>query len=307
MFSEDHHKPGQIGDIEGHVPLPVIVWLGWHPAAMLAIALAASTAKVRWLFRLSSNQELQIRGSRIEILDLGTGNTLGSARVLGIRSVFDFDTLPRAAEPPPFFPPDPVFPSLDGFACDLDGRIARFLPLGDSGLPAPGLVPRVTRYETTEPRMDTLLYALSIGHSRAAYPACAFAARARDLVRAAESATGTARLYAWFDDDRVMVWPSTPSDWAAATLAALHAQGRCLGCSRHDPRDPLVRGTYAYAQAPHGETGVYARTDVPDVPLDVTAAAHLLGRSAAELAATQLSVRFETASRVDLARIRRAT
>ncbi len=307
MFSEGHQKPGRIGDVEGHVPLPVVVWLEQHPTAMLAVALAASTEKVRWLFRLSSNQELQIRGARIEILDVGTGTRIGSARVFGIRSVFDFDRLPRAAEPPPFFPPEPVFPALHGFACDLDGRVARFQPPDGSGLPALGLAPRLTHYNIAEPQMDAMIQSLATAHSRAAHPVKAFGARVRDLIRAVEAATGTARLYSWFEDDRVIVWPAAPSDWVSATLSALHARNQCLGCSRHDPRDLLARGTYSYARVLRGEPGIYTRDDVPDMPLDVATAAMMVGRSAAELAATQLPVRFETATRVDLGKIRRAT
>ena len=289
------------------MPLPVMVWLEHHPTAMLAAALAASTEKVRWLFRLSSSQEVQIRGSRIEILDTGTGTRIGSARVHGIRSVFDFDSLPRAAEPPPFSPPEPQYPALSGFACDLDGRVARFLPPDGSGQPGPGLSPRLTHYHSGEPRLETMVAALASVHTtRPAYPVRAFAARVRDLVRAVEASTGNARLYTWFEDERVVVWPAAQSDWVTSTLAALHARSHCLGCSRHDPRDPLGRGTYSFARQLRGDPTQYTRDDVPDLPLDVPTAAALLGRSPAELAATQLSVNFETAAKVDLGKIRRA-
>ena len=307
MFGEGLQNTGRIRDVEGHVPLPVVVWLEHHPSAMLAAALAASTEKVRWLFRLSSNQELQIRGSRIEILDTGTGTRVGSARVHGIRSVFDFDSLPRAAEPPPFLPPEPPFPALCGFACDLDGRVARFQPGDGPGQPGPGLLPRVSHYAVVEPRLDEMVSALAVAHTRPAYPVRAFATRVRDLIRAMESATGTAKLYTWFQDERVIVWPAAPSDWVTATLTALHTRQHCLGCSRHDPRDPLARGTYSFTRHARGDAAQYARDDVPDAPLDVPAAAVLLGRSPAELAATQIAEHFESAARVDLGKIRRAT
>jgi hypothetical protein len=307
MFGEGLQKSGRIRDIEGHVPLAVVVWLEHHPTAMLAAALAASTERVRWLFRLSATQEVQLRGSRIAILDTGTGTRVGSARVHGIRSAFDFDSLPRPTEPPPFSAPEPPFPALAGFACDLDGRVARFVPTDGSGQPGPGLVPRATHYATLEPSIDAMVSALATNHTRAAYPVRAFAARVRDLIAAVETATGTARLYPWFQDERVVVWPAAASDWVTSTLSTLHARSQCLGCSRHDPRDPLARGTYAYSRPMRSDPSQFVRDDVPIVPMDVASAAAYLGRSPAELAATQLPVRFESATKVDLGKIRRAT
>jgi hypothetical protein len=151
-----------------------------------------------------------------------------------------------------------------------------------------------------------MISALATSHTRAAYPVRAFAARVRDLTRAVGAATGTARLYTWFEDERVVVWPAGPSDWVTSTLSTLHSRRQCLGCSRHDPRDPLARGTYAFSRALRGEWSQYNREDVPDAPLDVATAAMLLGRSPAELAATQMAEHFESATRVDLGKIRRA-
>jgi hypothetical protein len=131
----------------------------------------------------------------------------------------------------------------------------------------------------------------------------------RDLVTvlALPSVVGGARLYSWFEDERVVVWPAGPSELVSSVVAALHARRLCLGCSRLDPRDRLGRGTYAYARSPRSMLESYLREDVPVAPLDVAEAAQLLGRSPAELAATQLEVRFVEALRVDLTRMRWAT
>ncbi len=306
MFGEGMQKSGRIRDLEGHVPLPVVVWLEQHPTAMLAAALAASTERVRWLFRLSESREVQIRGTRVEVFETGGTARIGSARIHGIRSAFDFDSLPRAAEPPPFSPPDAPFPALCGFACDLDGRVARFLPADGTGAPGPGLVPRVTHYPSREPSIDEMVAAMSKHHGRPAFPVRAFAAKVRHLLSATDGSLGSARLYPWFEDDRVVVWPAAPSDWVTTTLAALHARNQCLGCSKHDPRDPIGIGTFSYARSLRDATQ-FARDEVPNDPMDVGAVAALLGRSPAELAATQLPVHFETATRVDLGKIRRAT
>jgi hypothetical protein len=296
-------------DVEGNVPLAVAIWLEHHPTAVLATALATSAPTIRWLFRVSPSVEVVLRGPRVEIVDVGTAARIGTARIRGVRSAGDFDALPRALEPPPFAPPEVSFPVLCGFACDLDGRVARFQPSEGAGISvAPGLLPRATSYPHVEPRIDDMIAALAVAHSRPSYRVTAFAARVRDLVRVLQDTIGSARFYSWFEDERVIVWPAGASpDLVSAVLFGLHGQHACLGCSRFDPRDAFRRGTYGYARTIRSEPTTFSRDDVPDAPMDIAAAAALLSRTPAELAATQLPVRFESAMRVDLSKIRRAS
>ena len=83
---------------------------------------------------------------------------------------------------------------------------------------------------------------------------------------------------------------------ASCTTINLESAGDC---------NPV--GTYAYARSPHSMLESYARDDLPIEPINAATAAQLLGRSPAELAATQFNVRFEGAQRVDLSQMRRAT
>jgi hypothetical protein len=171
-------------------------------------------------------------------------------------------------------------------------------------------MPRLSAYENPgEPRLDALVAALATGHESMAHPIRAFAARVRDLVAVLTlpSVVGGARAWCWFEDERVVVWPAGSSELVSAVVAALHARRLCLGCSHHDPRDRLARGTYLFTRSPRSMLESYVREDVPVEPLDVASAAMLLGRTPAELAATQLPVRFVEALRVDLARMRWAT
>lgn len=300
---------GRVHDLQGQVPLEVVVWLEQHPTSALACALAISAPNVRWHFRVSTTTEVVLRGSRVELLDIESGRPVGAARIAGARSAADFDRLPRAVEPPPFTPPEVPYPTRCGFASDLDGRVARLQPTFRTSGPGPGVVPRFDAYDSEPIHLPRLVEQLAMGHAGPAHPLTAFATRVRDLVAvlALPHVTGTARLYTWFEDERVVVWPGGGSDLAKLVVSALHARRACLGCSRHDPRDRLSRGTYAYAPSVHSLTGTYGREDVPVEPIDIATAAHLLGRSPAELAATQLNVRFETATRIDLAQMRRAT
>lgn len=310
MFSDIPHGSGRVSEIQGNVPIHVVVWLENHPTAALAVALSVSAANVRWHFRVSGTLEVILRNGRVEVVDAASQTRVGSARIRGVRSAADFDSLPRALEPPPFTPPEAPYPATCGFACDLDGRVARFYPSepGPTSV-GPGLNPRHTQYPPGVPSVDAMVAALATAHGAPAHPVMTFAARVRDLVTvlALPTVTGSARLSCWFEDERVVVWPHGQSELVRLAVSALHARRACLGCSRHDPRDPLARGTYRYARSTHSRLESFLRDEVPEAPLDVATAARLLGRSPAELAATQLGVRFETAIRVDPTQLRRAT
>lgn len=298
------------------MPLHVVVWLEQHPTAALATALSAGSASMRWHFRVSDSLEVVLRGNRVEVVDARSGTRQGSARIHGVRSAADFDTLPQATEPPPFAPPPVAYPALCGFACDLDGKVARFLASSSSSSSStssssaavgPGLAPRFTQYEGAElPEPGSLLRALAQTNERPAHPIRVFAARVRDLlaVLSLPTVTGTARAYCWFEGDAVVVWPTPSTELTASAVSALHSRKLCLGSSSYDPRDLLGRGTYRYSKAPRVgmPSNAYVRDDVPIEALDVAAAAAHLGRSTAELAATQLAVRFAEATRVDLDR-----
>lgn len=301
--------PGRIRDIEGHVPLQVVVWLERHPTAVLACALAASAINVRWHYRITSDIEVVLRGCRLEVLDGRSGTRVGAAKIHGIRSPADFDCLPRVFEPPPFLLPDPPYPAHAGFACDLDGRVARFHTMGLTSVLGPALTPRRTGYDLSEHRLEAVIPALAMGHRRLAHPIHTFATRVRDLITVLSSPTfvGSARMYAWFEDDKVVIWPALSSEVVTAIVSSLHVRKACLGCSPHDPRDLLARGTYAYRRTPRSTSELFLREDTPIEPLDIATAARLLGRSPAELAATQLDIRFAEATRVTLARMRWAT
>jgi hypothetical protein len=300
---------GRVRDVSGQVPLEVVVWLEQHPTSALAAALAVSAPNVRWHFRVSPALEVVLRGANVELVDAGSGRRVGAARISGVRSAVDFDRLPPAQEPPPFTPPEVPYPANCGFACDLAGGIARFYPSGRGPAVGPGLAARFNAYETELTNLPSMVDRLGVGHGTPAHPLTTFATRVRDLVTvlALPEVTGPGRFYSWFEDERVVIWPAGGTDLAKLVVSALHSRRKCLGCSRHDPRDKLARGTFAYARSPHSMLESYAREDAPVEPIDVVTAAALLGRSPAELAATQFNVRFEAATRVDLSQMRRAT
>jgi hypothetical protein len=303
---------GGVRDLQGQVPLEVVVWLEQHPTSALACALAVSAPNVRWHFRLSPTLEVVLRGNRVYVTESDSGRVIGSARVAGARSAADFDRLPNAFEPPPFTPPEVTFPARCGFASDLDGRVARFHPplRGGGAASGPGVSPRFNAYERERDDLPTMVTRLEANHRTPAHPLTAFACRVRDLVvaLAQPEVVGPARLYTWFEDERVIVWPAPVTDLPKLVVSALHTRGRCLGCSRHDPRDALARGTYAYAPST-SQTAfeAFVREDVPSEAMDIASVATLLGRSPAELAATQFNLRFADAARVDLGQLRRAT
>ena len=264
MFGSEFDLATRVRDVEGNVPLAVVMWLEHHPTGLLASALASTASNVRWLFRVSGTLDVVLRGPRVEVVDSATGTRVGSARIQGARSAIDFDALPKAAEPPPFLPPDVTYPALFGFACDLEGRVARFQPPEAPNAVGPGLSPRATSYPHREPKIDEFVGALSVGHDRPSYPITAFAARVSDLVRVLGAVSGTTKVYSWFEDDRVVIWPVANLDVIIGAISALHAKKACLGCSRNDPRDVLGRGTYWYTRGNRSGVTTYSRDDLPD-------------------------------------------
>src|SRR5687768_448009 len=100
----------RLRDIRGNVPIHVVVWLEQHPTALLACALSLAAPNVRWHFRIGSTLQVVLRNGRVEVIDSATEASVGSARISGVRAAADFDTLPKAPDPPPFNLPEPLYP-----------------------------------------------------------------------------------------------------------------------------------------------------------------------------------------------------
>ncbi len=286
--------------------MSVVVWLDQHPSATLALALGVSAPSVRWVFPFSDSHDVVIRGARIESLRAGGRERVGAARVHGTRSAADFDQLPRCDQDSPYAWPALAYPIGFGFACDRDGRVARFVSRGVGGI-TPGLAPRLTEYPDPDGPMESCLARLAQGHRprTRATPPRAFTATVKSLIRAlaAPEVVGPARAWVRFQGDRAVVWPEPGADFGPNLLAALHDIGGCEGCSRHDPRDLLRLGTWEFAQPRLGEEH-FARESAPSLDVPLAQLAEALGRSPSELAATQLDVRFDEVTRVLPARVR---
>lgn len=304
MELDERVGSGRVERVEGQVPLSVVVWLEQHPTAAVATAVSRAAPSLRWLFRLSETQVVLVRDARVSVLDRSTNALLGSVLVKGARSAADFDRLPTSPEPPPFSLPDVPFPVNARYACDEELHVARFLA-PTAGASAPGLPSRLDRYAEEEP-VERLFERLAKPHARAVWRPATLAVKVRELVSALSShtVTGGGSFWVWYEDDRALLWPSQARELAESLVATLHKRGTCLGCARHDPRDLLTRGTWSYAPGRAGEGWV--REEEPLEPLDVSSVARLVGRSAAELAATRLPLRFSASPKVDGGRVRLA-
>lgn len=285
----------RLRDMEGEFPLAVVLWLDQHPTGTLALALGVSSPSVRWHYVFSGSLSVVVRGARVETWSRDGRERTGTARVHGTRSAGDFDALPLAPDDAPYQWPALAYPVTAGFACDKDGQVARFTAQNPGGF-TPGLLAKFTQYpdETLDHR--ECIKRLAHGHTeRTMAPSPkAFAAKTKDLIAALTSndVVGPARVQARFIDDNVIVWPEPTAEFSANVLAALHRQRACLGCSRNDPRDVLSLGTWRYHQPRDGREDAFVRDAAPSHPFAIETLAAALGRSTAELAATQLNVRF---------------
>lgn len=297
----------RLRDIDGDVPLSVLVWLDQHPSSTMALALAVTAPSIRWTFRFGSDLDVVIRGARVETYRSGGRERVGSARVYGTRSAADFDFLAPCPDEAPYTWPALSYPVTSGFACDRDGFVARFVARDARG-PTPGLLPKLSAYPNERASVATCIERLGMGHSERvmAYPPRAFAATVRDLLSAlaAPEVVGPARAWVRFVDRRAIVWPEPGAEFGPSLLAALHARRACLGCSRFDPRDILSTGTWLFAQPRRGLDESFVRQAPPTLATSIEQIAEALGRTPAELAATQLDVRFADAPKIISARVR---
>jgi hypothetical protein len=283
-----------------------MLWLDQHPSATLALALGVSAPSVRWVFPFSNGHDVVIRGARIESLRAGGRERMGSARVHGTRSAADFDLLPRCDRDIPYGWPALAYPTGYGFACDLDGRVARFESRGPGAI-TPGLSPRLTEYPDPDGFTEDCIARLAVGHGPRvrASPPRAMIAKVKLLIRAlgAPEVVGPARAWVRFHGEHAVVWPEAGTEFGSTLLAALHDLGACEGCSRHDPRDVLSLGTWRFAQPRRGEEH-FALESSPTLDVPLPQLAEALGRSPSELAATQLDLRFNEVTRVLPRRVR---
>lgn len=299
----------RLRDIEGDFPLSVIVWLDQHPSGTLALALALSAPSVRWTFRFGADLDVVVKGPRVETFRAGGRERVGSARMHGTRSAADFDHLPPCPDDAPYAWPALPYPVHTGFACDRDGAVARFVPRESSAAAVtPGLLPKLGAFADEGGSVHECIDRLGRAHNERvmAYPPRAFAATVRELIAAlaAPDVVGPARAWVRFVDRRALLWPEPGADFGPTLLAALHARRACLGCSKLDPRDVLSLGTWLFAQPRRGLDDAFIREAPPSVPIPLEQLAEALGRNAAELAATQLDVRFAEAARVTPSRVR---
>jgi hypothetical protein len=299
----------RLRDIEGDLPLSVVVWLDQHPSSTLALALAVSAPSVRWTFRFGGDLDVVIRGARVETFRVGGRERVGSARVHGTRSAADFDHLPSCPDDAPYAWPPLPYPVTVGFACDRDMTVARFVAReGTVASRIPGLLPRLGSYPDEGGSVAQCIERLAHGHSDRvmAYPPRAFAAPVRELIAAlaAPDVVGPARAFVRFVDKRALLWPEPGTDFGPTLLAALHARRGCAGCSKFDPRDVLSLGTWLFAQPRRGTDESFLREAAPNAKVSIEEIAEALGRSPAELAATKLDVRFEDTQKVTNTRVR---
>jgi hypothetical protein len=171
----------------------------------------------------------------------------------------------------------------------------------------PGLLPKLGAYPDDSSSLVTCIERLAAGHTDRvmAYPPRAFAASVRDLIAAlaAPDVVGPARAWVRFVDHRAVLWPEPGTEFGSTLLAALHARKSCLGCSKHDPRDVLSLGTWRFSQPRRGDEA-FLREAAPTTEVSLSDLAEALGRTAAELAATQLDLRFEDSPKVSPFRVR---
>jgi hypothetical protein len=296
----------RLRDIEGDFPLSVLVWLDQHPSSTLALALAVSAPSIRWTFRFGGDLDVVIRGARVETYRAGR-ERVGSARVHGTRSAADFDHLPSCPDDAPYAWPALPYPVTSGFACDREGAVARFVAR-DSGGVTPGLLPKLGAYPDDGGSVVSCIERLRTAHSERvmAYPPRAFAGSMRDILAAlaAPDVVGPARAWVRFVDHRVLLWPEPGAEFGPTLLAALHQRRGCLGCSKFDPRDVLSNGTWLFAQPRRGADEAFVREAPPVIAASIEEIAEALGRTAPELAATQLDVRFADVPKVTSARVR---
>ncbi|MFO0556474.1 MAG: hypothetical protein U0269_00510 [Polyangiales bacterium] len=297
----------RLRDIDGDFPLSVLVWLDQHPSSTMALALAVSAPSIRWTFRFGADLDVVIRGARVETYRAGGRERVGSARVHGTRSAADFDFLAPCPDDAPYAWPALPYPVTSGFACDREGAVARFVAR-DASATTPGLLPKLGAYPDDGGSVATCIERLGTAHSERvmAYPPRAFAATVRDLLSAlaAPDVVGPARAWVRFVDRRAVLWPEPGAEFGPSLLAALHARRGCLGCSRFDPRDVLSNGTWLFAQPRRGLDDAFVREAPPAIAASIEEIAEALGRTPAELAATQLDVRFADVPRVTSARVR---
>jgi hypothetical protein len=221
--------------------------------------------------------------------------------VHGTRSVGDFDLLPSGSEDAPYQWPLLPYPITTGFATDRAGQVARFSSKNAGGY-TPGLLPRHTQYLDDTLDLRECLKRLAHNHTdRTMAPSPrTFAAKTKDLIVAlgTNDVVGPARVQVRFIDDMALVWPEPTSEFASNALGALHRARACLGCSRMDPRDVLSLGTWRYQQPRDGREDAFVRESAPTYAFAIDQLAAALGRSTAELAATQLDVRFDETPRI---------
>lgn len=297
----------RLREIEGDVPLSVLVWLDQHPSSTLALAMAVSAPSVRWTFRFGADLDVVIRGARVETWRAGGRERVGSARVHGTRSAADFDHLPHCPDDAPYAWPALPYPLTSGFACDRDGVVARFVAR-DASASTPGLLPKLGAYPDDGGSVLACIDRLKRAHNERmmAYPPRAFTASVRDMLAAlaAPDVVGPARAWVRFVDTRVVVWPEPGAEFGPALLSALHTRRGCQGCSKLDPRDILATGTWLFAQPRRGIDDAFVKETAPIEPASIAEIAEALGRSPAELAATQLDVRFADVAKVTSSRVR---
>ncbi|MDP3276483.1 MAG: hypothetical protein Q8Q09_14895 [Deltaproteobacteria bacterium] len=297
----------RLRDVDGEFPLAVMLWLDTHPTSVLAVALGLSAPSVRWVYPFGETLEVVVRGARVETYHQGARDRVGSARIHGMSSAADFDLLPEAPADAPFRWPVCEYPSRSGFATDSAGNVARFSSKRRGVVP-PGLPPKLAGYDNAQWSEQVCMERLAVGHSdrSMAYPPRAFVANIRDLVASlkAPDVVGPARVYARFLGDRVLLLPEETTDFAPTLLAQLHARKTCLGCSRHDPRDVLSLATWNYAQPSSGTDEAFVQLSRPHVALPLTELAEAMGRSTAELAATQMDLSYEDSARISSPKVR---